>query len=152
MVQEYKVLINPISKPLQIGIYKDNKLIESIDIDGYASDYLIEEIIKLLDIYNIKEFIYVNGPGSQMGIKLSYIALKSIEMIKGIRVKSCSAFELNGQNPLKAMGKLYFVKEKENIITKKLEIKAVAEFKLPKDLSTIKIDDNNLPDYRLPAV
>jgi len=152
-LQEYSILINPISKPLQIAIYRDKVLEETKEIDGYASDYLVEELINLIKTKeSIKEIIYVNGPGSQMGIKLVYIALKTIEMLKNIPLKSCSAFELNGSKPIKAMGKLFFIKEKENIITKKIENKVEENFIIPKSLKDISISDNTLPDYRLPAV
>lgn len=153
VLQEYSILINPISKPLQIAIYRDKVLEETKEIDGYASDYLVEELINLIKTKeSIKEIIYVNGPGSQMGIKLAYIALKTIEMLKNIPLKSCSAFELNGGKPIKAMGKLFFIKEKENIITKKIENKVEQSFIIPKSLLDISISDNTLPDYRLPAV
>jgi len=152
-LQEYSILINPISKPLQIAIYRDGLLEETKEIDGYASDYLVEELINLIKAKeSIKEIIYVNGPGSQMGIKLAYIALKTIEMLKKIPLKSCSAFELNGGKPIKAMGKLFFIKEKENIITKKIENKVEQSFIIPKSLVDISISNNTLPDYRLPAV
>ena len=147
-----KIFVNPIAKPFQIGIYEDDKLKYEIERDGYVSDYLAEEVVSILENENIDEIIYVNGPGSQMGIKLAYIALKSIETVKNIPLKACSAFALNGGSPIKAMGKLYFIKEKETIITKKLENKVELEFKLMDNITDLKLEKNNLPDYRLPAV
>ncbi len=146
------MLVNPIAKPFQIGIYENYMLIHKIEIDGFISDHLVDEVVSLVESREIDEIIYVNGPGSQMGIKLAYIALKSIEMIKDIPLKSCSAFAMNGGAPVKAMGKLYFIKEKETIITKKLENEAVSEFELADSIADLKIEESNLPDYRLPAV
>ena len=147
-----KLLINPVAKPFQIGIYEDDILIQKIEIDGFVSDYLVDKIVSIVESREIDEIIYVNGPGSQMGIKLAYITLKSIEMIKNIPLKSCSAFALNGGKPVKAMGQLYFIKEKETIITKKLENEAVSEFEMVDSIADLKIEKSNLPDYRLPAV
>ena len=147
-----KLLINPVAKPFQIGIYEDDILIQKIEIDGFVSDYLVDKIVSIVESREIDEIIYVNGPGSQMGIKLAYITLKSIEMIKNIPLKSCSAFALNGGKPVKAMGQLYFIKEKETIITKKLENEAVSEFEMVDSIADLKIENSNLPDYRLPAV
>ena len=147
-----KLLINPIAKPFQIGVYVDDTLLETIEGRGYVSDSLVDEVVSIIDNQKVDEIIYVNGPGSQMGIKLAYIALKSIEMIRGIPLRACSGFELNQNRPLKVMGKLYFIKEKETIITKKLENEVDMEFKLVENLKDLHLQQSNLPDYRLPAV
>ena len=147
-----KLLINPITKPFQIGIYEDNILTQTIEVGGFVSEYLVDEVVSLLDSKEVDEIIYVNGPGSQMGIKLAYIALKTIEILRGIPLRACSAFALNGGSAVKAMGKLYFIKEKETIITKKLENEVEMEFELKDNISDLKLEDTNLPDYRLPAV
>jgi hypothetical protein len=50
------------------------------------------------------------------------------------------------------MGKIYFIKEKENIITKKFDKVVEQEFSIPTNLKSIKLLDNNRPMYVLPAV
>ena len=147
-----KLLINPIAKPFQIGIYEDDILTQTVEVYGFVSEYLVDEVVSLLDDLEVDEIIYVNGPGSQMGIKLAYIALKSIELLRGIPLKACSAFALNGGSAVKAIGKLYFIKEKETIITKKLENEVDTEFELVSDISNLELEKSNLPNYRLPAV
>ncbi len=146
------MLINSISVPIQIGIYVDDMIVESIKLEGHTSDVLIENVDKIMQKMDITKIIYANGPGSYMAIKLTYIMLKTIKMIKGIDFYGISGFELNANAPIKAMGKLYFIKEKETIITNKFEEDIKQEFWLPSDLSVISLQKENLPHYMLPAV
>lgn len=152
VLHNYKILVNSISSPIQIGLYENDKLIESITIEGHTSEVLLESVEKIFKDYNVDSIIYVNGPGSYMAIKLTYIMLRTIEMIKRIKFYGVSAFELNGLKPVKAMGNLYFIKEKETIITQKFDSKVKQEFWLPDDLSAISLDKDNKPHYILPAV
>lgn len=87
-----------------------------------------------------------------MAVKLTYIILKSVEIIKGIPFYGCSAFSFNEARPIKAMGNLYFVKEKETIITKKFEELIDQKFTLPTMLNSVKIEDASIPNYLLSAV
>ena len=87
-----------------------------------------------------------------MAIKLTYIILRSLEILKGIPFTGCNAFDLNGQKPIKAMGKLYFIKENNTIITKKFDEALEQRFDLPSMLSEVTVSNNNKPLYILPAV
>ena len=87
-----------------------------------------------------------------MAIKLTYIMLKTIEILRGIHCVGCSGFSLNSGQPIKAIGNLYFIKEKETIITKKFEQPIVAKFTLPQSIHDLELDEESTPDYVLPAV
>ena len=87
-----------------------------------------------------------------MAIKLTYIMLKTIEITKGIKTLGCSAFALNGGAPIKAVGNLYFTKEKETIITKKFEQPVEACFTLPQSIHDLPLDEESTPEYVIPAV
>ncbi|HFC03908.1 MAG TPA: hypothetical protein ENJ74_03445 [Nitratifractor salsuginis] len=145
------LLINPVASPLQFALYEGGKLQRSWERDGYASEILLPELDRLVE-EGLDEILYVNGPGSQMGIKLTYIALETLRLLRGIPFGAVSAFALNGGRPLKAMGRLYFVKEKETIITQPLEETIVQEFSFPSSLEALEREPGNRPDYRLPAV
>ncbi|NKQ40505.1 MAG: hypothetical protein HF962_02935 [Sulfurovum sp.] len=147
-----ELLINSIAVPIQIGIYQNSILVKSLEIEGQTSDVLLETLEELLNKYEIKKIIYANGPGSYMAIKLTYIMLRTIEMVRRIDFVGVSAFELNRSKPIKAMGKLYFIKEKETIITQKFDEKVEQVFELPDNLVNVSFDDNNKPQYILPAV
>jgi len=149
---ETVLVVNPVAAPLQFGLYRDGRLVRSWEREGYASEVLIPELERLMDRERLDEILYVNGPGSQMGIKLAYITLRTLELLRGIPFGALSAFSLNGGRPLKAMGRLYFVKEKETIITKSYQEPIVQEFSFPSELEVLEREPENRPDYRLPAV
>jgi len=134
-------------------VYRDGNLIETIESEKKTSDILLPLLKACIDRYeNIARIIYTRGPGSYMAIKLTYITLKTIEIVKGIQCVGCSAFALNGGLPIKAIGNLYFTKEKETIITKKLEQPVKAEFMLPQCIHDLPIDEESTPEYVIPAV
>ena len=108
--------------------------------------------MEILDKYPIDKIIYTRGPGSYMAIKLSYLIVKTIEIIRDIPCFGCSGFALNNAKPIKAMGNLYFIKEKETIITKKYEQPVNVNFALPRSIHDLKIDEESTPEYILPAV
>ncbi len=149
---KYTILINTIATPLQLGLYCADRKISAVTIEGQTSESLLQAMEKWLDNYMVEKCIYVNGPGSYMAIKLTYLMLRTLEMVRGIPFFGISAFELNGGKPVKAMGNLYFTKEKETIMTKKFDEKVKQEFWLPDDLSALSLDRENRPHYILPAV
>ena len=135
-----------------VGCYLDGELLDSTTSSQKTSNILLPIIKEYLDRYDISRIIYANGPGSYMAIKITYVMLKSIEIISGIECVGCSAFELNGNKPIKAIGSLYFIKEKETIITKKLDEVVDSEFVLPKTIHNLVLDKESIPNYMLPAV
>lgn len=135
-----------------LGVYEEGMLIETISSDLKTSEILLPLIKECLDRYDISTIIYTRGPGSYMAIKLTYIMLKTIEIMQGIKCVGCSGFALNGGEPIKAVGNLYFIKEKETIITKKYEQPVNVKFTLPQSIQDLELDEESTPDYILPAV
>ena len=152
MPKRYELLIISISSPLILGVYEEGKLIDTISSDLKASEILLPLIKESLDRYDISRIIYTRGPGSYMAIKLTYIILKTIEIVRGIQCVGCSGFALNGGEPIKAIGNLYFIKEKETIITKKFEQAINVKFTLPQSIQDLELDEESTPEYILPAV
>lgn len=149
---DFVVLINSIAVPIQVGIYKNQQCIKQQEIEGQTSDVLLQYMEDVLEQYDVSKIIYVNGPGSYMAIKLTYIMLQTIKLIRKIPFEGCSAFEFNVGQPVRAMGNLYFIKEKETIITKKFDEKIMQKFRLPDNLSALVFEKDNRPQYILPAV
>ena len=147
-----RLLINTIAKPLQIGFYENGNLIEVKDYDGMTSDILLPILEDILEKNSIEEIIYTNGPGSHMATKIAYVLLKTLSIIKQIPFYAVSAFELNGNNPIKALGKLYFIKEKETIITLRFDKEPTSSFKMPNNLNSLNILEANEPNYQIAAV
>ncbi len=148
----HKLLIVSIASPLLLGVYRDDQLIQSYSSEKKTSEILLDQIQEILEKYDISEIIYTRGPGSYMAIKLTYIMLKTIEIIKNIPCRGCSGFGLNNGQPIKAIGNLYFIKEKETIMTKKFEQPVNASFALPQSIQDLEIDEESTPEYSLPAV
>ena len=148
----HKLLIIPISTPLLLGVYRDGILIETFMSDKKTSEILLPFLMNILEKYDISQIIYTRGPGSYMAIKLTYIMLKTIEILKGIECVGCSGFAVNDSQAIKAIGNLYFIKEKETIITKKLEQPVNISFALPQSIQDLEIDEESTPEYMLPAV
>ena len=149
---KHTLLIVSLSSPLLLGIYRDTLLIEKIESEEKTSEVLLSLITEVMDQYPLSHMIYTRGPGSYMAIKLTYIILKTIEIVKKIPFQGCSAFALNGNKPVKAIGNLYFVKEKETIITQKFDQAIPQVFTLPSSLTALVIDEESTPNYILPAV
>ncbi len=148
----YTLLIISISTPILIGVYEDNERIEVFSSDKKTSEILLPLLQNILKRYDISKIIYTRGPGSYMAIKLTYIMLKTIEIVRDIKCYGCSGFTLNDNQPIKAIGNLYFIKEKETIMTKKYEQPVKASFALPQSIHDLELDEESTPEYILPAV
>ena len=150
--KQYTLLIISIASPLLIGVYENDLLIKTISSEKKTSEILLPVIMECLEAYDISKIIYTRGPGSYMAIKLTYIMLKTIEITRNIPCFGCSGFTLNDNQPIKAIGNLYFIKEKETIITKKYEQPVKASFALPQSIHDLELDEESTPEYILPAV
>jgi len=150
--KDVDILLIALSSPIQVGIYEDLKLIESIKSDEKSSDILPLIYRELSENYNIKKLFYANGPGSFMAIKVAYLFLKSFSIIKDIPLYATDAFKFNKNQPIKAIGKLFFVKIGEDIETQKLEDVAPSGFELPQQLNYDEFSTNTTPLYKIGAV
>ncbi len=148
-----EVLVISISKPLLIGVYKNKELIEEYKLEGKTSDLLPSLFSNILKEFNIERINYVNSPGSYMAIKVAYIFLKTISITKNIELMACNGFEFNQNSPIKALGKKYFIQNKNEIKVDFLEKDdIIRDFKLPKNIKKTNFNKETLPIYNLPAV
>ncbi len=138
--------------PLQIGIYKSRHLIKSYICQEKTSDILPHIFKKIDKKYDIKHLYYAKGPGSFMAIKISYIFLKSYAIVKNIPLMAVDGFYFNGNSPIKSIGKIYFVKEEDNIILDKINKREIKSFELPKVIKENDFSLDSTPLYILPAV
>jgi len=141
-----------LSSPIQIGIYEDKKLIETIKNEGKSSDILPLLYKGIEEKYNVVNLFYANGPGSFMAIKVAYIFLKSISVLKKIPLRATDAFYFNQNSPIKAIGKLCFVKVASEIVTQKMETILESNFLLPQYLDYDKFKEDSAPLYCIGAV
>lgn len=147
-----KLIIVALSTPLQIGIYQDDKLLETLVSQEHTSDVLPMLFKDILEKYSVKEMVYANGPGSFMSIKVGYLFLKTISIVNNIPFFATDAFYFNENSPIKAVGKLYFVKISSKICTETLSEVIPSEFKLPKQYNKKDFNEDTAPFYGIDAV
>lgn len=152
MLKKVDVLAITLTSPILIGIYEDQKLIEVIQSEEKSSDVLPLLFRDILKKYDVQKLFYANGPGSFMAIKVAYIFLKSISIIKKIPLLATDAFYFNQNQPIKAIAKLYFVKLASEIKTQKLETVPEAAFSLPDVLDYNEFSTNTTPLYMIGAL
>lgn len=87
-----------------------------------------------------------------MAIKVTYIFLRTLSIAKNLKLFATDGFYFNQNNPIKAMGKLYFVKKENKIETKVFNDTKIVEFNLPKELHVEDFTQKVEPLYILPAV
>ncbi len=152
MLKSVDILLIALSSPIQIGIYENKKLIDTIFSDEKSSDVLPIIFEKIFQKYEVKNLFYANGPGSFMAIKVAYIFLKSISILKNIPLFATDAFYFNNNQAIKAIGKLYFVKISSEIKTQKLETVPEMKFTLLDVLDYNEFSKISTPLYCIGAV
>jgi tRNA A37 threonylcarbamoyladenosine modification protein TsaB len=152
MLKKVDVLLITLTSPILIGIYEDQKLIKSIESDEKSSDVLPLLFKDILSSYEVEKLFYANGPGSFMAIKVAYIFLKSLSILKKIPLFATDAFYFNNNEPIKAIGKLHFVKVASEIKTQKLETAPEPCFKVPNVLDYNEFSTTSTPLYKIGAV
>jgi tRNA A37 threonylcarbamoyladenosine modification protein TsaB len=152
MLKKVDILLITLTPPIQIGVYENGKLLETIVSEEKSSDALPLLYENLFKKYHVEKLFYLNGPGSFMAIKVAYIFLKSLSILKDIPLFATDAFKFNKNSPIKAIGKLYFVKVALEIKTQKLENVLQEDFELPELLDYNEFSTNTAPLYMIGAV
>ena len=152
MPKKVDILLIALSSPNLIGVYENRQLIDSIESKEKSSDVLPLLFDELLKKYEVQNLFYANGPGSFMAIKIAYIFLKSISILKNIPLFARDAFYFNNNQPIKAIGKLYFVKISSEIKTQKLETVPEMTFSLVDVLKYNEFSKIATPLYEIGAV
>jgi len=137
---------------LLVGIYKNNTLIYKYDTYEKTSEALPDIFRQIAKKYDITSLLYAKGPGSFMAIKISYIFLKSYSIVKNIPFMAVDGFYFNNNSPIKSIGKMYFVKEDNNITLDIIRKRELNDFQLPKILNKDDFSLDTTPLYVLPAV
>lgn len=152
MLKKVDILLIALTSPIKIGIYKDGNLLENIKSGEKSSDVLPLIFKDIFQKYTPQNLFYANGPGSFMAIKVAYIFLKSLSILKKVPLYAIDAFYFNENQPIKAIGKLYFVKIASEIKTQKLDIVPEVNFLLPARLKSEEFSTDAAPLYMIGAV
>jgi tRNA A37 threonylcarbamoyladenosine modification protein TsaB len=147
------VLVISIANPVLIGVYENKKLVKQFSQEGQSSDIIPQLFQTILKEFDIKKVLYVNAPGSYMAIKVAYMFLKTICIVKNIELLACSGFYFNQNSPIKALGKKYFILKDGTINIDFIDKnQRIEPFVLPKKLDVEIFSTATLPQYNLPAV
>ena len=141
-----------LSSPLLVGVYHNGQCIREIQSTDKSSEALPRIMKELLTSFTCKGLYFARGPGSFMAIKVTYLFLKTLELALNIPLKACDGFVFNGNGPIKAVGKLFFVKENGKITTRVLECGHGSTFILPEFLPEDAFSYETQPLYHLPAL
>ena len=102
------ILLDSSNTNLSVGIARDNLLLESISYEAWQrqSEYMVPELNKLLDKYNVKreeigEVIVAKGPGSYTGVRIAITIAKTIAVALNCKLLAISSLraQKNGTNP-----------------------------------------------------
>ena len=147
-----EAVVVALTTPVLVGIYEEGKLVEVFRSEKQSSEALPALFDTILERYRLDGLAYANGPGSFMAIKIAYVFLKTLSIVKEIPLRAADSFRFNGGHPVKAVGKLYFVKTSGTIATKRFEEAPERSFALPPVLDTADFSDESLPFYGIGAV
>ena len=149
----HDAMVIALGTPVYVGVYDENGiLVEAISNDGLGSDVLPLIFEDLLNRYTLKHLVYANGPGSFMGIKVAYLFLKTLAIVRNIPLLAVDGFIFNENHPIKAVGKLYFVKNSNTISLEPLENPILKGFELPQTIDVKNFNTDSAPYYGIEAV
>ncbi len=152
-MRKVDLIVIALTTPLLVGVYEDNILTQTFESQAKSSDFLPSLFAKLLEKYDINSITYANGPGSFMAIKVTYLFLQTLHVTHNIEILAALGFAFNNKSPIKAMGKLYFHLEDDEIKMKPLADESSLEaMQLPDHYEKEKYLTDNAPNYILPAV
>lgn len=126
--------------------------IEQIESSEKTSEALPKIFEQILKRFTCKRVFFARGPGSFMAIKITYIFLRTLAITKGIELFASDGFYFSHDLPIKAMGKLYFVKENGTIAVKILPEPIETLFFLPQTIEEHCFSKEIEPLYILPAI
>jgi hypothetical protein len=149
-----KILLLSAKAPFLVGIYSEtNELLEQKVLQEIkASDALPTLIEELLDLYEPVALFYANGPGNQMSIKISFVCLKTLSIVKNIPLRASSSFAFNDFTPIELTNKRFFCFENGNITVRHIEGLQEASFVLSSRLDESIFCAEHEPVYVLPPV
>lgn len=146
------LIVIELSSPILVGVYQEKELIDTLSSSELSSEALPLLFKDILSKYTVENIVYTRGPGSFMAIKVAYIFLQTLCMVRNCKLYATNAFTFNQNQPIKAFGQLYFVHSNGIITTKKFEEPLISGFELPKKINLSDYSEEIAPLYVLPAV
>ncbi len=148
-----RFLFLTVSSPFLLGVYEGGALVKKYEASGKASDVLPLMIDEAIKEFAPDEIYYTNGPGNHMSLKIAYVCLKALCIIKKIPLYGVSPFLFNNNSPIKAFGNSYFVSTlgKITLKTREEEINLLS-VTLPGSVEFEQLKGSSKPLFLLPPV
>jgi len=142
-----------VTSPFSLGVYSGGKLIKSYESQGKASDVLPIMIDEALMEFAPDEIYYSNGPGNHMALKIAFVCLRALSIIRKIPLYGVSPFVFNDGSAIKAFGNSYFVPTLDKISIEIFEgEQTFPSVVLPCDINFEDMKGSNEPLFLLPPV
>ncbi|WP_331775322.1 hypothetical protein [Sulfurospirillum sp. 1612] len=141
-----------LSSPFLVGVYENKVLIKTYKESGRTSEILPLVLAEICDEFEIENIYFANGPGSFMAIKVTYVFLQTMSISLNVDIFAADGFEFNHNAPIRALKKVYFVKEEGEIKMRRFDEEIEDQFELPQLLQHDRFTKNCDPLYVLPAV
>ena len=97
----FTILLDSSNTNLSVGLAKDNLLLESVSYEAWQrqSEYMIPELKKLLDKYEVKneeigEVVVAKGPGSYTGVRIAITIAKTIAVSLDAKLYAISSLRV----------------------------------------------------------
>ena len=153
MMKRVDLCVIAVVAPVKIGVYENGSLIATHSDERPASESLPEMLEACLHRYAIERIVFVRGPGSFMAIKVAYVTLRTLSLVKEIPLWGMDAFACNGGTPVRATGQSMFIKEGGEIrIVPNEQKRAFEPLTLPLVLQEDLLSQDIEPLYILPAI
>jgi tRNA A37 threonylcarbamoyladenosine modification protein TsaB len=147
------VLLISAAKPCFFALYDENgEMIEQESCDKPLTESLYVLMSAAERRYSIKRVLYVNGPGSFMGLKLGFVFMRTFALAREIDFAACDSFAITGGAPVFSHKNRWFVKNGSSIELIRFENPPENRLIPPKKLNMANFSGDTTPCYLLPAV
>ena len=136
------------------GIYQDNRLMQQHCEEAKTLDALASLWASLQGRFSIENICYARGPGSLSALKLLYIFVHTLAVVRGVEVFAVDSFYFNHARPIHAFGNQFFIKESSGIKLEALPHLSIgdSEVALPQELNLAHFNQELEPLYVCPPV
>lgn len=150
-MRDVKMLVVALGSPFLVGIYEDEQLTASFEREGKASDELPSLLCELFEKYDPSSVYFADGPGNLMAIKIAFVCLRTLCIVKELPLFSTDGFWFNGGKPIRAGKGFGFIKDDGVIRPVRLGENEEGSFFLPKTIDVSIFESSSLPRYIVPA-
>ncbi|MDR2151963.1 MAG: hypothetical protein LBO72_03995 [Helicobacteraceae bacterium] len=146
------ILLIGATKPARLGVYNENgDRLENFTIEAPLTEGLYPLMKSIDERFKITKLLYARGPGSFMGLKLSYLFCKSFAIARDIPFLAADSFALSGGKPILSRQNRRFTKNADTIEIEIFDTPFEEALLPPETLDLSMFDAQTPPNYILSA-